>query len=166
MIIFIFPCSGCSGPQNTLSGPVISGSVKNCTNTEKKYARFLWVGNRAQTFVTPFQIETTHFANQTGPSAVICMYIVVVDARQKSMYYVIVCRVQLTTRYRISTDRWLIGVSPLVVCGSSYCTHPTTQLLLLFRSPPQVLVATLLEHKTVLTGVFTLTLGVRLVCCY
>ena len=78
----------------------------------EKYAQFLGIGNRAQTFITPSQIETTHAANQTGPSAVIYIpgiYILLSWwMHDRSRYYVVVCRVQLTTRYRISADRWLI----------------------------------------------------------
>ena len=102
VIILIFLCSGCYGPQNTISGLVISGSVKKLPKYREKIWGPISGGRKPSTDVYNtffFQIETTHFANQAGPSAVIYIYIyiVVVDARQNHVLCSsIVCRVQLS----------------------------------------------------------------------
>ena len=60
-----------------------------------------------------------------------------------------------------------LAVVYLLSVRISYCNYPTTQPLLLFRSPPQVLVATLLliVHTYHILSTVFFTLGARLVHC-
>ena len=54
-------------------------------------------------------------------------------------------------RYEVTDISWqvvdLAAVHNMLSVRSSYCTYPTTQLPMLFCSPSQVLVATLLVHR-------------------
>ena len=72
-------------------------------------------------------------------------------------------------RYQVSDISWqvvdLAAVHMLSV-RSSYCTYATTQPPMLFCSPPQVLVATLLVHRYCWQVFLSLACGLSAVCAH